>query len=159
MHKFKHFWCQNKTGSDFSDSLLARITPYLENGKSLYVDFLGENEIGWGSTEFLVFRSKPPLPLEFAYILMRNENFRQFAIANMTGTSGRQRVPKQAFDNYLIAIPPKSIALKYGDFVSKVFDKMRANDDESRTMAELRDTLLPRMMSGRLRVPEGTHRG
>lgn len=135
------------------DALLARITPCLENGKSLFVDFLEDNEIGWGSTEYLVFRSKPPLPLEFAYILMRVENFRQFAITNMTGTSGRQRVPKQAFDNYPIVIPSEAIASKYGDFVGKVFSKMKANDDESRIMAELRDTLLPRLMSGQVRIP------
>jgi type I restriction enzyme S subunit len=48
------------------DTLLARITPCLENGKTAYVDFLEDRQIGWGSTEFIVLRPKFPLPEEFA---------------------------------------------------------------------------------------------
>ena len=46
------------------DVLLARITPCLENGKTAFVDFLDDGQVGWGSTEYIVFRSKPPLPPE-----------------------------------------------------------------------------------------------
>jgi len=61
------------------DALLARITPCLENGKTAYVDFLDEGQIGWGSTEYIVLRPLPPLPPEFGYYLARDEDFRAFA--------------------------------------------------------------------------------
>ena len=61
------------TGMRFvnGDTLLARITPCLENGKTAYVDFLPNGSIGWGSTEYIVMRPKPPIPNEFAYCLAR----------------------------------------------------------------------------------------
>ena len=73
------------------DTLVARITPCLENGKTAYVDFLPDNEVGWGSTEYIVLRPQLPLPNQFAYCLARSAGFREFAIQNMSGTSGRQR--------------------------------------------------------------------
>jgi type I restriction enzyme S subunit len=62
------------------DTLVARITPCLENGKTAYVDFLKKNQAGWGSTEYIVLRPRPPLPEEFAYCLARSNAFREFAI-------------------------------------------------------------------------------
>ncbi len=82
------------------DTLLARITPCLENGKTGFVDFLKDGEVGWGSTEYIVLRPKPPLPVEFGYYLARSNDLRIFAIHNMTGTTGRQRVPASCFDYY-----------------------------------------------------------
>jgi type I restriction enzyme S subunit len=66
------------SGMRFSngDTLVARITPCLENGKTAYVDFLQPNQIGWGSTEYIVLRPKQPLPLEYAYFLARSSQFR-----------------------------------------------------------------------------------
>ena len=57
---------------------MARITPCLENGKTAYVDFLRDDGIGWGSTEYIVMKSRHPLPNEFAYFLARNARFREF---------------------------------------------------------------------------------
>ena len=66
-------WTQRAftSGSRFElgDTLLARSTPSLENGKTALVDFLGEDETGWGSTEFIVLRPEDPWPPEFAYVL------------------------------------------------------------------------------------------
>ncbi|HWQ40383.1 MAG TPA: restriction endonuclease subunit S [Burkholderiales bacterium] len=59
------------------DTLVARITPCLENGKTAFVDFLQDGQVGWGSTEYIVLRPKPPLPEEFAYCLARSEAFRE----------------------------------------------------------------------------------
>ncbi len=136
------------------DTLLARITPCLENGKTAFVDFLNDKETGWGSTEFIVLRPKPPLPTEFGYYLARDENFRNHVIQNMTGTSGRQRTPASCFNNFSVAVPPTELAKKFGDFAKSVIDKVRANDEESRTLASLRDTLLPRLMRGEVRVKD-----
>jgi type I restriction enzyme S subunit len=136
------------------DTLLARITPCLENGKTAYVDFLEEDQIGWGSTEFIVLRPKSPLPPEFAYFLARDQDFRAFAIANMSGTSGRQRVPADCFNRYLLTVPSPEISAAFGRFASDVMRKIKGNDEESRTLATLRDTLLPKLLSGELRVTD-----
>lgn len=82
------------------DTLVARITPCLENGKTAFVDFLQDGQVGWGSTEYIVLRPKPPLPEEFAYCLARSEGFRDFAIQSMTGSSGRQRVPAESLAHF-----------------------------------------------------------
>ena len=134
------------------DTLLARITPCLENGKTAYVDFLNEDQIGWGSTEYIVLRPKPPLPSEFAYCLGRNAGFREFAIQNMTGTSGRQRVPATAISNYRMTVPNGlGVPQMFGELVEPLFSLASENADESRALAALRDTLLPKLISGGLR--------
>ena len=134
------------------DTLVARITPCLENGKTAYVDFLQHGEIGWGSTEYIVMRPMPPLPNEFAYYLARSTRFREFAIQNMTGTSGRQRVPAAALSQFLLPAPPKPIAESFGKFVRPLAKRVNETEAESRILATLRDTLLPRLISGKLRV-------
>lgn len=136
------------------DTLLARITPCLENGKTAFVDFLEDGQVGWGSTEYIVFRPKSPLPLEYGYFLARSEELRSHAIQNMTGTSGRQRTPASCFDGFMIAKPPAELALKFGEFASSVIAQITANDEESRTLASLRDSLLPKLMRGEVRVKE-----
>lgn len=137
-----------------NDTLMARITPCLENGKTAFVDFLEKDEVGWGSTEYLVMRTQSYLPPEYVYHLCRSEQVRAFAIANMTGTSGRQRVGKKDFKHLHIAVPPRDRAEEFGRLASTLMAKIRANDEVSRTLTELRDTLLPRLISGELRVPE-----
>jgi type I restriction enzyme, S subunit len=136
------------------DTLVARITPCLENGKTCFVDFLNDGQIAWGSTEYIVLRPKSPLPPEFAYFLARTDEFRAFMISNMTGTTGRQRVPAECLSNFKVAVPPAEPADKFGQFASSVFAQMKAHDEESRTLAALRDALLPKLLSGELRVPK-----
>jgi type I restriction enzyme, S subunit len=134
------------------DTLLARITPSLEHGKTAFVDFLAEDQIGWGSTEYIVLRSRSPLPVEYGYYLARSNDLRSHAIMNMTGTSGRQRVPSSCFDNHMVVLPPESIASRFGDFVITLMAKIRAIDEQSRTLASLRDALLLQLMSGTLKL-------
>jgi type I restriction enzyme S subunit len=134
------------------DTLVARITPCLENGKTAFVDFLKEGQIGWGSTEYIVLRPKPPLPDEYAYCLGRGAEFRDFAIQSMTGSSGRQRVPAESLSHFNIARPPDRIAEQFGEFVKPLFVRACTTADENRSLAALRDTLLPKLISGDLRV-------
>ena len=134
------------------DTLLARITPCLENGKTAYVDFLPNNSIGWGSTEYIVMRPKPPIPNEFAYCLARSSEFREFAIHNMTGTSGRQRVPAKALSYFPLLAPSKEVAQAFANLIRPFFAQASANTHESRTLATLRDTLLPKLISGEIRL-------
>ena len=137
------------------DTLVARITPCLENGKTAYVDFLQHGEIGWGSTEYIIMRPMPPLPNEFAYYLARSTRFREFAIQNMTGTSGRQRVPAAALSKFSLPAPSKSVAECFGQFVKPLTIRASEAELESRTLATLRDILLPKLISGELRTKEG----
>ena len=136
------------------DTLLARITPCLENGKTAFVDFLPEAEVGWGSTEYIIFRPKPPLPIEFGYFLARNEELRTHAIQNMTGSSGRQRVPANCFSSYLLAIPSDSIAKRFGDAVVPSMKLIRAKSEQIATLTSIRDALLPKLLSGEIRVQD-----
>jgi type I restriction enzyme S subunit len=136
------------------DTLVARITPCLENGKTAFVDFLAPGQIGWGSTEYIVLRSKPPLPTEFAYCLARSDGFRDFAIQSMTGSSGRQRVPAESLDHYLLPSCPEPIAHAFGRIVASMFARASKASAESRTLAALRDALLPKLISGEVRVKD-----
>ena len=134
------------------DTLVARITPCLENGKVAYVDFLNDNEVGWGSTEYIVLKPHPPLPDQFAYCLARSTRFRGFAIQNMSGTSGRQRVPVAAVRGFLVVVPPVELTTRFGRIAEPLFQRASMVDRESRTLAALRDTLLPKLVSGEIRV-------
>ena len=134
------------------DTLVARITPCLENGKTAYVDFLRGDEIGWGSTEYIVMKPIHPLPDEFAYCLARSVRFREFAIQNMTGTSGRQRVPAKALSQFFLPSPPERIAAELGNVTKPLLARTSKAVREIRTLASLRDALLTKLMSGVLRV-------
>jgi type I restriction enzyme S subunit len=142
------------SGSKFinGDTLLARITPCLENGKTAYVDFLADGEVGSGSTEFIVLRPKNGLPLPFAYFLCRHPEFRAFAISQMAGTSGRQRVPNDCFGAYKVVKPSLLIADAFGLQTTQFMKQIKSLDEESKTLAGLRDALLPRLLSGELQI-------
>ena len=146
-----------KSGTKFQngDTLLARITPCLENGKTGYVDFLDEGQFGSGSTEYIVLSPKPPLPPQFGYLLARSDALRTHAIQNMTGTSGRQRVPAECFNTFLMVTPTDArIAESFDELTAALMTMIKANSDESRDLAALRDTLLPKLLSGEVSVPE-----
>nr|WP_237706349.1 restriction endonuclease subunit S [Methylibium petroleiphilum] len=136
------------------DTLLARITPCLENGKTAFVDFLVEDEIGWGSTEFIVLRPKAPLPDYFAYLLCRHAPFREFAERSMSGTSGRQRVQNDVLATYRIAVPPSAVAEAFGALINPLRHAITSNHARGATLGALRDALLPRLISGQLRLPD-----
>ena len=134
------------------DTLLARITPCLENGKTAYVDFLEEGQVGWGSTEYIILHPKPPLPDEFAYCLARSIHFRDFAIQSMTGSSGRQRVPVEAFAHYVMPLPAKRIVESFGKIIRHLLIRAKDSASNSSSFIILRDTLLPKLLSGDLLV-------
>ena len=134
------------------DTLVARITPCLENGKTAYVDFLRDGEIGWGSTEYIVMRPKPSLPHEFAYCLARSDKFRDFAIQNMTGTSGRQRVPATSLSQFTLPSPPEQVAVSFGKRVQPLLARASRAVRESRGLAALRDMLLHKLVTGEIRL-------
>ena len=139
-----------KSGTRFrnGDTLLARITPCLENGKTAFVQSLATDTVGWGSTEFIVLRAVPPVPPEYTYLLARDAAFREHAIQSMTGTSGRQRVQVDALAPYPLPNPPTEIWNEFSALVNPLFAQAEFNRKESLALAAQRDTLLPRLVSG-----------
>ncbi|HAT8515508.1 TPA: restriction endonuclease subunit S [Vibrio vulnificus] len=137
-----------------NDVLLARITPCLQNGKTGFVDFLGADEVGFGSTEFIVLRGDKDVHHTYIACLARHEKFRQHAMQSMVGSSGRQRVQNSCFDDYFIAVPTDDVMKRFAQMTQPSFDKFKANTAESIALAELRDTLLPKLISGELRLDD-----
>ena len=120
------------------DTLLAKITPSLENGKTVFVDFLKKNEIGHGSTEFFVLCGKENQILDqFVYYLMRTSEFREEAIRSMTGTSGRQRVQETVFDDYEIILPTISIQEKISKPLSDLDAKIQNLRNQNRILEQM----------------------
>jgi type I restriction enzyme S subunit len=136
------------------DTLMARITPSLEHGKTAFVWFISEKENGFGSTEFFVLHPKKSYLKEFVYLLAKSNDFREVAINSMSGTSGRQRADINALKNYLIPIPPSHILQSFHSLVEPLFQKIILNQKQIMTLRKIRDTLLPLLVFGKLRVEE-----
>ncbi|MCB9233368.1 MAG: restriction endonuclease subunit S [Bacteroidia bacterium] len=134
------------------DTLFARITPCLENGKTAFVDFLRPGEVAFGSTEFLVLRAKRGVSPYWVYCLSRDSAFRSFAISTMVGSSGRQRVQSEPLQNWLMQKPEEGLMDLFQSHVKNWFGQIEVNSRESQTLAQLRDTLLPKLISGEIRV-------
>lgn len=134
------------------DTLLARITPCLENGKTAYVTFLKDDQVAWGSTEYIVMRPKRGLHPFFAYTLARNGDFRDYAEGCLEGSSGRQRVNVDHLKNYEIKLPSDVATNEFNTIADSIVPKLHANSLQIRTLTTLRDTLLPKLMSGEIRI-------
>src|SRR6266571_3305183 len=112
------------SGSKFrnGDTLFARITPCLENGKTGFVQFLpSERAVAFGSTEFIVLRSKTLCP-EYVYLLARSHSFRDNAIKSMSGATGRQRVQEKCFEKFLIAQPDENRLREFQSMTRPIFE-------------------------------------
>ena len=143
-----------KSGTRFmnGDTVMARITPCLENGKTAYIDFLEDGEVGIGSTEFIVMRARDNVPSHLPYFLARSPRFREHAIRNMVGSSGRQRVAAASLTDIPLQRPDGKALADFAGYASSTFKYLKSLDAETRTLAELRDTLLPKLMSGEVRI-------
>lgn len=133
-----------KSGSKFKnkDTLVARITPCLENGKTAYVDILADDEVAFGSTEFFVVRAKENKgDPQFIYYLMRHPKVRDATIKSMTGTSGRQRAQKEAILEYSMSLPNIFDQKKIGYFLSLFDSKIEANNDTIHNLEQLSQAL------------------
>lgn len=144
------------SGSKFKrfDTLFARITPCLENGKTGLLLNSSASEVCWGSTEFIVLSPKDDQSPLFPYCWARDENLRTAAVSSMTGSSGRQRVPNDFFDRYLVADPDSSLHRTFAKVADPIMKRIQLCEEEITTLSELRDTLLPKLISGELRIPD-----
>ncbi len=147
---------QFTSGSKFrnGDTLLARITPCLENGKTAHVNVLPDDKLAFGSTEFIVMRGNNTFGPEYVYSLARSPNFRKYAILNMTGSSGRKRVPNDMVEKYRLPISNDLLEKSFKKHVNPLFLKIKSNQRQIQTLTKTRDILLPKLMSGQIRIKD-----
>ena len=118
-------------GSKFcnGDTIMARITPCLENGKTAFVGILADGEVAFGSTEFIVMRARPAVSdPQFVYYLATSPAFRNIAIKSMVGSSGRQRVQQGVLDELELTVPPLGEQQKIGAFLAMLDQKIALNN-------------------------------
>jgi type I restriction enzyme S subunit len=149
-------WCDRefRSGMKFinRDTLLARITPCLENGKAAYVTFLEDGQTGWGSTEFIGLRPKGNIHPLLAYALTKNQDFRDYAEGCLEGSSGRQRVNVDHLMNFEINLLTKDRINGFNRAMESIEPKLVNNFAGIRTLEQLRDVLLPRLVSGEVEL-------
>ena len=125
-------------GSKFcnGDTIMARITPCLENGKTAFVDILEDNEIAFGSTEFIVMRAREGISdPQFVYYLATSPMFRNVAIKSMVGSSGRQRVQQSVLDELELTVPSLEKQKQIGSFLALLDKKIAVNNEINDNLA------------------------
>ena len=128
------------SGSKFKpgDTLMARITPCLENGKIARYSPKGELTPAAGSTEFIVLRGRPGITrTEFAYYFAIDPTIHALAVSLMTGTSGRQRVDVRAFSETEVRIPDLETQRAISSILGALDDKIAANQAAVNAGSEL----------------------
>ena len=131
-----------------SDTIMARITPCLENGKIAMVNVLDENEVGFGSTEYIVFRAKKGLTIpDFVYYLVSSSIVRNPAIKSMVGSSGRQRVQIDVVKNIEICFPSISEQFKIASILKALDDKIALNNKINNNLLEQIKTICTAWLS------------
>ncbi|WP_315080566.1 restriction endonuclease subunit S [uncultured Clostridium sp.] len=129
-----------KGGTKFrnGDTLLARITPCLENGKTSQVTILDDNEVGFGSTEYIVLREKVGVTnKDYIYYLSISPKFRDIAIKSMVGSSGRQRVQQDMLQSTEVLLPSLIEQKSIADTLSCLDDKIELNNRINKTLEEM----------------------
>ena len=143
----------SNSGSKFQndDTLLARITPCLENGKTAFVHGIQSPEGAVGSTEYIVMRSKRLNPY-MVYLHARTDGFRQSAINSMSGSDGRQRVKADKLKALSYLLPPATLVNQFGQVAAPIFELVFDLNEQTFQAAQARDHLLPKLMSGEVEV-------
>lgn len=127
-------------GSKFrnGDTLFARITPCLENGKTAKVSVLDEEDTGHGSTEFIVMSAKnSSIDEDYVYYLARLPEFREYARSRMEGTSGRQRVSWQSLSEFEFYFPRPFYRKYAGKILKQLDDKIQKNHQINKTLEQM----------------------
>ena len=116
------------------DTIMARITPCLENGKTAKVSILDDGEIGFGATEYIVFRAKEGVDEDFIYYLVCSPLVREPAIKSMVGSSGRQRVQMDVVQNLEIMVPDYEEQKRISVILKSLDDKIAANTEVNKNL-------------------------
>lgn len=129
------------------DTLIARITPCLENGKAAYINILDKGEVAFGSTEYIVFASKDNMPSCFYYFLIRNSRFVTFALQFMNGSSGRQRVSGEELAFFPLMKPSKENLDTFNKVGKLVLEQMKEAAEEIQSLKQLQEMITTTMSS------------
>ena len=129
------------------DTIMARITPCLENGKTAKVDVLDSGEIGFGSTEYIVFRAKENVDEDYLYYLVCSDEVREPAIKSMVGSSGRQRVQTDVLQNLNIVVPSFDIQKKIGALLCNIDDKIALNNQINNNLEQQAEAIFQSILS------------
>jgi len=137
-------------GSKFMnrDTLLARITPCLENGKTAFVDCLDDGEVAFGSTEFIVMRPKINASQFWVYCLAKDEEFRGYAISSMVGSSGRQRVHSDYLNKFEIIKYDAHKMNRFHKTIKPIFRIIKEKSTESIYLEFIKEILLSKIAKG-----------
>lgn len=133
-----------KGGTKFrnGDTIMARITPCLENGKIAKVSVLSDDEVGFGSTEYIVFRAIDGVSdADFLYYLICSPLVRNPAIKSMVGSSGRQRVQTDVVAGLDIELPPIEEQRKIGGLLKAIDDKIGLNNTINNNLEQQAEAL------------------
>lgn len=109
------------------DTIMARITPCLENGKTAKVNILDDGEVGFGSTEYIVFRAREGVDENFVYYLISSPLVREPAIKSMVGSSGRQRVQTDVVQSITVMVPTLEEQKAIAGILKLLDDKIAVN--------------------------------
>ena len=134
------------------DILFAKITPCSENGKVAYIDYI-DSEVGFASTEFIVFHPTDNVDGKYIYLLLSSGNVHRLAISLMEGTTGRQRIPWKIFRNRIFVPMPDKVEQTI--IVDKIlaFDKqIKENNNKIAVLERLKKSLMQNLLTGRVRV-------
>lgn len=126
-------------GSKFrnGDTIMARITPCLENGKIAMVNILDSGEVGFGSTEYIVFRAKSNVTdPDYVYYLICSPYVRDIAIKSMVGSSGRQRVQTDIIRNLELPFPDIEIQKNIASILKVLDDKICLNNKINKNLEQ-----------------------
>ena len=127
------------------DTLMARITPCLENGKAAYINILDKDEVAFGSTEYIVLSPKSQTPSSFNYFLVRNTEFIKYAVKHMNGSSGRQRVSGEDIGKFNLKKPSEIDLKKFDLLGSKVLNDMKDYSLEIAKLQNLKQLIISRI--------------
>ena len=106
---------------------MARITPCLENGKTAKANILDDEEVGFGSTEYIVFRAREGVDEDFIYYLIYSPLVREPAIKSMVGSSGRQRVQTDVVQGITVMVPTLEEQEAIAGILKLLDDKIAVN--------------------------------
>jgi len=124
------------------DTIIARITPCLENGKTAYIDILDDDEVGFGSTEYIVLREREEISdKQFLYYFSISSVFRDIAILSMTGSSGRQRVQTEVVRQHIFELPTLKEQKAIAAVLSSLDDKIDLLHRQNKTIEAMAETL------------------
>lgn len=137
------------------DTIMARITPCLENGKTAKVAVLDDGEVGFGSTEYIVFRAKDGIDEDFIYYLVCSPLVREPAIKSMVGSSGRQRVQTDVVQNLEIMVPDYEEQKRISGILKSLDDKIAANTEVNKNLLEQAQSIFTQEFLMFDRIPDG----